>query len=101
VVDKRVNKNLKAARTLRGLTQAELGEKIGKSATWICQLERGRVKASDLDVALLCRALQVRPKFLFPDSIEKGLGEMQIAFLEQCAEQSRGKQKELQYAEAK
>ena len=61
-----VNFKLRAARVLRGLTQGDLGDKIDRSQTWICELERGLIKPSDLDVALICRVLGARPGTSFP-----------------------------------
>jgi len=66
VVFTRVNRHLKAVRTLRGMRQADLAEKLGRSQAWVCQLERGLIEPSDIDVALLCRALRSKPEELFP-----------------------------------
>ena len=63
----KVNQTLRAARVLRGLRQSDLGEKVGRSQAWVCQLERGQIEPTDLDLALLCRALKVRPEVIFPD----------------------------------
>ena len=62
---------LRAARVLRGLTQAELGKKIDRSQTWVCELERGRIEPSDLDVALICRVLGVKPNCLVSDDLDQ------------------------------
>ena len=61
-----VNRKLKALRVLRGLRQADLALKVGRSASWVCQLERGLIEPSDLDVALICRVLGVKPEDIFP-----------------------------------
>jgi transcriptional regulator with XRE-family HTH domain len=61
------NLQLKAARILHGFTQAQLAEKVGRSQTWVWQLENGLIQASDLDVALICRILRVTPKLIFPN----------------------------------
>lgn len=61
-----VNLKLRAARVLRGLTQCDLGNKIDRSQTWVCELERGLVEPSDLDVALICRVLGTKPENIFP-----------------------------------
>lgn len=63
---KLINTRLRAARVLQGFSQAELAEKISRSQTWVCQLERGLVEPSDLDVSIICRVLQVDPNYLFP-----------------------------------
>jgi len=57
---------LRAARVLRGLTQAQLAARVGRSQTWICQLESGLIQPSDIDVALVCRVLRVTPESVFP-----------------------------------
>ena len=62
----KVNRHLKAVRTLLGMRQADLAEKLGRSQAWVCQLERGLLEPSDIDVALLCRALRSKPEELFP-----------------------------------
>jgi transcriptional regulator with XRE-family HTH domain len=63
---RQVNRNLKAVRALRGLTQNQLAQRIGKSQAWVCQLEKGEIEPSALDVALICRALNVHPQEVFP-----------------------------------
>ena len=63
---KEVNLKLRAARVLRGLTQGDLGKRIDRSQTWICELERGLIEPSDLDVALICRVLGTKPENIFP-----------------------------------
>lgn len=62
----RKNLQLRAARVLGGLTQAQLGEKVGRSQTWLCQVERGLLEPNDIDVALICRVLRVSPESIFP-----------------------------------
>ncbi len=65
-----VNTKLKAARVLRGLRQSDLGQKLGRSQSWVCELERGLIEPSDLDVALICRVLKAKPEQLFPTESE-------------------------------
>ena len=60
---------LRAARVLQGLTQGDLGDKIDRSQTWVCELERGLIEPSDLDVALICRVLGARPGDIFPQEV--------------------------------
>ena len=64
-----VNLKLRAARVLRGLTQGELGNKIDRSQTWVCELEHGLIQPSDLDVALICRVLGVKPEDIFSQQV--------------------------------
>ena len=60
-----INTRLKAARVLRGLRQSDLAEKLGRSQSWLCEVERGLIEPSDLDVALICRVLKIRPDSIF------------------------------------
>ncbi len=64
-----VNLKLRAARVLRGLTQGDLGNRIDRSQTWVCELERGLIEPSDLDVALICRVLGAKPRDIFPEEV--------------------------------
>jgi len=61
-----INLKLRASRVLQGLTQEDSGNKIDRSQTWVCELERGLVEPSDLDVALICRVLGTKPENIFP-----------------------------------
>ena len=61
-----INRHLKAERVLRGLTQAQLAKRLGRSQTWVSEIERGRLQPGDVDVALICRVLGRSPKDLFP-----------------------------------
>ena len=67
-MNRKVNTKLKAVRVLRGLRQSDLAEKLGRSQSWVCELERGLIEPSDLDVALTCRVLRVKPEDLFPEA---------------------------------
>lgn len=69
-MERKVNTKLKAARVLRGLRQSDLAEKLGRSQSWVCELERGLIEPSDLDVALICRVLKAKPEQLFPTESE-------------------------------
>ena len=64
-MERTVNTKLKAVRVLRGLRQSDLAEKLGRSQSWVCELERGLIEPSDLDVALICRVLKVNPDSIF------------------------------------
>ncbi len=64
-----VNRTLKALRVLRGLRQADLALRVGRSTSWVCQVERGLVEPSDLDVALICRVLGAKPEDIFPQEV--------------------------------
>ncbi len=56
---------------MRGFRQEDLARKIGRSQSWLCQLERGRIKPTDIDVALICRALNVHPEAILADDHSK------------------------------
>ncbi len=60
------NRRLRAARALQGLTQADLAERINRSPSWVCELERGYIEPSDQDVSIICRVLRADASYLFP-----------------------------------
>ena len=69
-MDKRVISRLKAEprkyffrewRDYRGLTQAQLAERVDMSTSFISQLERGEQGFTDSTLALLAEALQCEP----------------------------------------
>ena len=65
------NLQLRAARVVKGFTQAKLAAKLGRSQTWICQIENGLIQASDIDIALICRCLNIAPESAFPNPDQK------------------------------
>lgn len=65
---KSTNRRMKAARVLAGLRQADLAAKIGKSPSWICDLERGLLAPSDLEASIISRVLRVDANYLFPQT---------------------------------
>ena len=68
-------KKVKRIRIKNGLTQMELGAKIGKSKQWISAFERGNIRLN-LDVAVqLATVLGVAPDIFLPDRSKK-LGQM-------------------------
>jgi transcriptional regulator with XRE-family HTH domain len=67
IMGRMINRQLRAARVLAGYTQTELARRVGRSPAWLCRIERGLDKPTDIDVALLCRALKAGPDSLFPD----------------------------------
>ena len=75
---RRINRILRAQRALHGLTQGDLAGRIDRSQTWLCQLERGLIEPSDLDVALICRILKAHPESLFPNSRDGALKEQTL-----------------------
>jgi transcriptional regulator with XRE-family HTH domain len=67
------NIKFKIARIQRGFTQAELAQKLGRSQAWVCQLECGLIQPDDLEVALVCRLLRVRPDEIFSNEFPEKL----------------------------
>ena len=61
-----VNRHLKSARAMKGLTQADLAKRIGRSQSWLSQIEQGTLQPSEVDQALICRTLRVTPDAIFP-----------------------------------
>jgi len=61
-----VNRLLKSARAMKGLTQSDLAERIGRSQSWLSQIEQGMLQPSEVDQALICRALGASPDAVFP-----------------------------------
>lgn len=58
---KLVGRNVRAARSLRGMTQEELAERSGFSQQYISDLERGRRNPTILSLYELAQALEVTP----------------------------------------
>ena len=50
---------ISAARKRQGFSQRSLAEKVGKSQSWIRDLENGRLSAKPEDRELLCKLLKV------------------------------------------
>ena len=53
-------------RRLEGMTQAELGRRIGLSRTSVTNIEQGRHHVSLAQFVLIARALEVSPEALLP-----------------------------------
>lgn len=69
-------KKVKRIRIKNGLTQMELGAKIGKSKQWISAFERGNIRLN-LDVAVqLATVLGVAPAIFLPGR-SKNIGQME------------------------
>jgi transcriptional regulator with XRE-family HTH domain len=66
---------LKQTRLEKGLSQTELGEKVGVHYTQIGRYEKGSVPASDV-LAKLAASLQVTTDFLMSGSLEDWAKEM-------------------------
>lgn len=63
---------LRSARNLRGMTQDDLAEKVGRSRTWISFLETGKMVAHRQKLYEIAEALQMDARVLFPELGEKG-----------------------------
>ncbi len=59
VDEKTIGRCVRAARTRRGLTQAELAEKLGIKQSLVCLYEQGRVRLHGALVAGFAKALRV------------------------------------------
>ena len=64
-------KNLKFYRFQRGFSQEKLAEIMDSTVSYISNIETGRNGVSFATVEELCRILNIRPKQLFDDKIEK------------------------------
>jgi len=64
-----VSKNVRMLREIRGLSQHQLGKKIGFSNTYICQIESGKLNISLKVVERLAKALEVPFKMLFEENL--------------------------------
>lgn len=60
-----IGNNIKKLRTLEGLSQEKLAERIGKSAHFISVLERGESGLSVLTLIEICKALKVDTNSIF------------------------------------
>lgn len=72
-----VGNQIKKARLLAGLTQKDLGDKIGKGVSTICEWEGGK-RSPDIELLpVLGRILNVNPKYFVEDPEELLLVEEQ------------------------
>ena len=60
-----VGKNLKAARTTKGLTQKELAEELNKYQSDYSEYETGKVQLDYEKIVFLCKRLDITPNDLF------------------------------------
>ena len=61
---------VRAARALRGRSQAALGEAIGRDRSWISRLESGDVMASPTEKAKISQVLGIPSESFFPEDEE-------------------------------
>ena len=64
-----LGKRLKTLRNERGLTLAQLGEKVSLSASYLSQIERGVATPSLPKLAVIARALEVEIAYFFEDNV--------------------------------
>ena len=64
-LQKRFGRYLREARRSRGLTQAQLADKVDRSLDMIGRLERGELAPSFETIERLCSALNLQPAELF------------------------------------
>lgn len=60
-----IGNNLKAARTLKGYTQAKLAEELNVSDKFISMAERGESGLSVTSIVGICKVLGIEPNALF------------------------------------
>ena len=63
---------MKLARVARGMTQDELGQKIGQGQTMVSHFESGRLKVSVKDAKKICKLLKAPMGELFPELRDDG-----------------------------
>lgn len=66
-----VGANVRRYRTELGLSQEEIGVRMGVDRAHVGLIERGEQNATLLTIWSLCEALDVRPQALFDESILK------------------------------
>jgi transcriptional regulator with XRE-family HTH domain len=59
------------ARKSSGLTQVELGQKVGKDQTFISNIENSQRRVDLLEFIALCRAMKIEPQVLFGLILER------------------------------
>lgn len=69
-ISKIIGSNIKHIRTLKGLSQEKLAERIGKSAHFISVLERGASSLSISTLVDICKALNTDTNSIFAGVID-------------------------------
>lgn len=64
--------NLKAVRRIKGITQAQLGEKIGLGQRDISNIELGNIHPTPEEIKKICKYFKATSKLVFPELINKG-----------------------------
>ena len=60
-----------AARRRQGLTQIDLGERLGKPQTFISRFERGARRLDVVEFYAIARALKIDPVALYAEVVER------------------------------
>lgn len=61
---------LRAARMLAGISQAQLGQVVGRDHSWVSRLESGEAEASPTEQVKIAEALGVPVGVAFPEDVE-------------------------------
>lgn len=77
-VNRYIRKRIRDAREDRGMIQADLAAFLGKSRVALSDIERGRVKVSASDLALLATALEKPVSYFYPPP-DRGLETNELA----------------------
>lgn len=67
MIDSEIGRKIREARKKKGMTQAELGQKIGTTAAWIWMYENGRRPLYVETLVSISTALEVPFEELFPN----------------------------------
>lgn len=67
MIDSEIGRKIREARKKKGMTQAELGQKIGTTAAWIWMYENGRRPLDIETLVSISTALEVPFEELFPN----------------------------------
>ncbi len=72
-ISKILGKNIKQIRTLEGISQEQLAEKIGKSAHFISLIERGESGLSVATLIDICNALNTDTNSIFASLVNSSI----------------------------
>lgn len=89
-----IGSNIKKIRTLEGISQEKLAERIGKSAHFISLVERGESGLSIPTVIDICNALQIDANAIFAGAVN-GASIYTDSFLNKAFENFDAKDKDL------
>ena len=87
---KKLGVRVREHRKMHNMTQGELAERVGVSASFIGHIERGEKKASLETVVALCNMLEVSPSLLLQDSLNEAAIQSQLSMDEDSLELMSG-----------